>query len=76
MSLFRHRDDHGPWFGASARERHLAEMLAVVIAQNEAILAKLEARPSKLSPEDQAMADQIFATAAATTAKVDAALKQ
>ena len=49
-------------------------LVAITVAQNEAILAKLEERPSKLSPEDQAIMNEIFDKATATAAKVDAAL--
>jgi hypothetical protein len=80
MGLFRHRhrDDHihGPWSGAPDWARELGEMAAVIICQNEVILAKLEQRPCKLSPKDQAIYNEIFDTATATTAKVDAALEK
>lgn len=45
-----------------------------ILMQNEAILAKLENRPSKLSPEDQKKLNMIFDTAAADSAKIDRAL--
>lgn len=38
----------------------IGEMLAIVIVQNETMLAKQEKRPSRISHEDQAAYDQIF----------------
>jgi hypothetical protein len=83
MSLHRHRHHdhvHGPWSSAPewAHElgemaHELGEMLAVAVSQNEAILAKLEDRPSKLSAADQAIMNDIFDKATATSAKLDAA---
>lgn len=53
-----------------------APMWAVImIMQNEAILAALEKRASKLSPEDQRDVDAAYEIAARTKRKLDAALK-
>jgi hypothetical protein len=77
MSLFRHRHQdhvHGPLSGAPDWARYIADQNAVIIAQDEIILAKLEDRPCKLSPEDQATVNEMFDKATATAAKADAAL--
>jgi hypothetical protein len=55
-----------------AREQR--DMHAIIICQNEAILAKIEDRPCKVSPEDQKIYDQIFDTATANTTAINAEL--
>lgn len=70
MSLFKHHGrERGPWDGAPNWAREIGEFLAIAVCQNEAILAKLEDRPCKLSPEDQAIMTEIFDTATASVAK-------
>lgn len=84
MSLFRHRHRndhvHSPYSGAPewahAMRNELGEMLAVAIAKLEAIQAKLEDRPCRLSPEDQKIMDEIFEAGTATGAELDAATKK
>lgn len=76
MKLFgydthRHRD---PWEGSPPWAVEIGVAQAIIIMQNEAILAKLEDRPAKLSPEDQAKLNKIFDRATASTAKVDTEL--
>lgn len=54
-----------------------APMWAVIlIMQNEAILARLENRDSKLSPQDQRDIDAAYEIAARTKRKLDEALKK
>lgn len=74
MGWFDQNQQHDGWRWATWGERRLRDMLLAITLQNEAILAKLEARDSKLSPEDQAKLNQIFDRATATTAKIDEAI--
>jgi hypothetical protein len=62
-----------PWVDAPAWAIEIAEMQFVTMLQNESILAMLEKRASKLSPEDQKTLNTIFNVVAATNKKMDAA---
>lgn len=80
MSIFAKifgRDRHGcedPWEMAPTDSVEIGTMLVVIIIQNEMILAELQKRPSKLSPQDQARINEIFEKVTADTAKIDEAL--
>jgi len=51
----------------------LKDAQMIIMFQNELILAKLEKRGSKLSPEDQAKVNKIFAKASGIVKKIDEA---
>lgn len=70
---FDRNQRHDDWKRATWAERQLRDMLAKIILQNAAILAKLE--DHKLSPEDQAKVDEIFAIETSDIAKIDTAQK-
>lgn len=76
MTIFgrKHHGCDDPWDGAPAHLMEIGAMLAIIMIQNEAILAKVEQRSPKLSPEDQATVNELFDRATADTAKIDAAL--
>lgn len=72
----RRRDDRdNPWRDATPIERELREMLFVIMIQNENILAELEEREPKLTPEDQARVDEIFEIETRDVKKIDDAMK-
>ena len=54
-------------------QAEIGELLAIIVMQNEVIMARLEERSPKLSPEDQKKINQIFDLATADRAKLDAA---
>lgn len=71
MKEFGRHDN--PWRGAPPWAVKLGARQLITILQNEVILAKLEQRECKISPEDQAKLDQIFDEATGITTKIDAA---
>lgn len=74
MHLFPHHDqDH--WSDAPRWARSLMDAQVVIMIQNECILAKLEQRANKLSPEDQAKVNELFDKATGITSKVGVAEK-
>jgi hypothetical protein len=73
-SFFDWNKTHDGWRGAPWWARRLRDTGALLVLQNEAILAKLEERPPSYPPEDQAKINQIFDTATATAAMADDAL--
>lgn len=76
MNIFGHHDDpkRSAWYDAPRWARKLGEMQLATMIQNEAILAKLEQRESKLSPEDQEKLNKIFDIASGDAAKIDKSL--
>lgn len=67
------RDD--PWERAPEWAIELGEMQFILMLQNEAILAALERRASKLSPKDQETLNTIFDVSEATTKRIEDAQK-
>lgn len=65
---------HDGWREAPWWARRLRDNLAIVTLQNEAILAQLERRESKLSPEDREAVDEIFAIEDRDRKRIDATL--
>lgn len=63
------------WRGAPAWALDLMEMQYFVMLQNEAILAKLEDRSTRLSPKDQKALDEIVTVLNGTNTKIDTAKK-
>lgn len=70
MSFFDWNQSHDGWRDAPWWARRLRDTLSILVLQNEAILAKLEERPPKLSPEDQKHLNEIFDAATATAKKI------
>ena len=67
MSLFeRHREnERGPWESAPRWAREIGEMLAIVIMQNEILMAHQQNRECIFSAEDQKTYHEIFKTVVA-----------
>lgn len=63
------------WRGAPAWALDLLEMQYIIMVQNEALLAKLEDRSTRLSQKDQKALDEIVETLKGTNTKIDDAKK-
>lgn len=63
------------WRGAPAWAIDLLEMQYQTVLQNEAILAKLDARLPRLSAKDQRDLDEIVNTLKGTNEKIESAKK-
>lgn len=74
MSWFDRNRQHQDWRNATWAERQLRDLLLRITAQNEVILAAIEKRAPKLSPEDQAAVDEIFAIEVSDRKKIDTQL--
>jgi hypothetical protein len=64
-----------PWDDAPPWAHDLADMVFAVMMQNEDMLALLQKRTSKLSPEDQAAVDAIVAESTRLRKEIDDAMK-
>jgi hypothetical protein len=67
------RDMSRAWRGAPEWAVDLLEMQYYIIMQNEALLAKLEDRSTRLSETDQKSLDQLMNILKGTNAKIDSA---
>ena len=70
--MHQRHDDRWPEIPVSALDI-IIELQLLTVSQNEAILAELQKRASKLSPENQAKVNAISDVVAGINRKIDAA---
>lgn len=68
-----HRSQDIPWRDIPDWAFDLMQLQLTIMAQNEAIMAALESRDSRLTPEDQALVNKIAKVAGNINRKIDAA---
>lgn len=72
---YHHYEDHLVSSELQKLKEFIEKQTRAILLQNEAILAKLEGRGTRLSEEDQKRLNEIFDIEASDTAKIDTELE-